>query len=282
MNKLMLYPINAACRFFEFHNEISKKILNRLGRDKYFLEFDWRDDDIYIVSFPKSGTTLMQMLMHQLTSDGNMNFNHIYEVSPFLEHSINTHQSLKDFLSPRIIKTHLQYSIIPKNCPGKFIYVMRHGMDVSVSLYHQHRNVYPGYGGRFNEYFDKIFMAEFGMSWFKHVAGWCKNKNNRNILYLKYEDLLSNLDVCIKQIIAFCKIEVKESELPRIKERCHIDFMRKYEEKFDMTPVIKLTKFIRNGKTKEGEKHLKDYQKEMYAKRFNKYLNGFGIESYKK
>src|SRR5687768_8228060 len=47
--------------------------------------FQPRPDDIFIVTYPKSGTTLMQMILHQLKSDGEMNIPHINRVCPYLE-----------------------------------------------------------------------------------------------------------------------------------------------------------------------------------------------------
>lgn len=41
------------------------------------LTFETLPDDIYISTYPKSGTTLMQMIVYQLTTDGRMDFLHI-------------------------------------------------------------------------------------------------------------------------------------------------------------------------------------------------------------
>ena len=45
--------------------------------EQYKIIFGERKDDIYISTYPKSGTTLMQMILYHLTSDGKMNFKHI-------------------------------------------------------------------------------------------------------------------------------------------------------------------------------------------------------------
>jgi hypothetical protein len=41
------------------------------------LEFVPRLDDIFIVTYPRSGTTWMQMILYQLTTDGALDFPHI-------------------------------------------------------------------------------------------------------------------------------------------------------------------------------------------------------------
>jgi hypothetical protein len=44
-----------------------------------------RPDDLFIVSYPRSGTTLMQMILYQLRTDGSMDLPHIGAVSPWFE-----------------------------------------------------------------------------------------------------------------------------------------------------------------------------------------------------
>jgi hypothetical protein len=42
-------------------------------------------DDTFVVSFPKSGTALVLMLLYQLRTDGSMDLPHISAFAPFLE-----------------------------------------------------------------------------------------------------------------------------------------------------------------------------------------------------
>ena len=70
---------------------------------------------IYISTYPKSETTLMQMILYHLTTDGRMNFKHIYEVSPLIHNASFLGQKPPDLKSPRIIKTHDNYKDFGKN-----------------------------------------------------------------------------------------------------------------------------------------------------------------------
>jgi len=62
------------------------KLAHRLTRLSRELLFVPRPGDIYIVSYPRSGTTWLQMILYQLTSDGSMGFDHITE---FIERALS-------------------------------------------------------------------------------------------------------------------------------------------------------------------------------------------------
>jgi peroxiredoxin len=144
-----------------------------------------RPDDIFIVTYPRSGTTWMQMILYQLTSDGNMEIPHIAEHCPWFERSARSAEDLEKRKPPRIFKSHLSFGDIPKG-PGRYIYVARDGRDVAVSYYNLYRN-YNGYKGTFAEFFEEFMKGKviYG-SWFKHVKGWWKHRNDLNVLWLSY------------------------------------------------------------------------------------------------
>ena len=155
----------------KFLNDVSCEIDFKTG----CMDFVPRSDDIFIVTYPRSGTTIMQMILHQITTDGNIDFEHIYQFSPWFERFLSFDiMSINDFdklPSPRIFKSHLSYEQIPKG-PCKYIYVARNGKDVVHSYYHLYKS-HLGFKGDFSEFFIRFMQGKllFG-SWFKHVAGW--------------------------------------------------------------------------------------------------------------
>jgi len=105
---------------------------NKFKFEQFKIIFGEREDDIYISTYPKSGTTLMQMILYHLTTDGKMDFKHIYEVSPWIHNASFIGQKPPDLTSPRIIKTHDNYKEFGKKTKGRFIYIYRNGMDVAI------------------------------------------------------------------------------------------------------------------------------------------------------
>src|SRR5215208_7027095 len=99
-------------------------------------QFRCLPDDVFISTYPKSGTTLLQMIVHQLRGDGGMDIPHINAVVPWLETEVTTENYgfLAALPSPRVFKTHLHYELLP---PGaKCIYSVRDVREVFVSGLH--------------------------------------------------------------------------------------------------------------------------------------------------
>ena len=212
-----------------------------------YLDFVPRSDDIFVVTYPRSGTTWLEMILYQLTTDGNMDFTHISERCPWFERSPLVETDLESFPSPRIFKSHLSYRWIPKG-PCKYIDVARNGKDVAVSFFHFY-TTHLGFKGTFSEFFDLFIRGKLPASgsWFKHVSGWWSHKEDSNVLFLKYEDLTHDLDSCIQKIIALCELEVESERFTDILEKCSFTFMKEHESKFDH-----LTEFLLENGFKQG------------------------------
>ncbi|HEX5432550.1 MAG TPA: sulfotransferase domain-containing protein [Bryobacteraceae bacterium] len=204
----------------------------RLERAKFKLRYSPRADDIFIATYPKSGTTLVQMALYQLLTDGNMEIPHLNFFVPYLEDLIKSEIDASRIPSPRIAKTHVRYRDIPKGA-GRYLYIIRDGRDVAVSYYYHYlRN---GYSKGFGEFYEQFIngTVRFGR-WFDHVAEWSENRARLKILFLKFEDLLADLKSSLGQIAAFCDISVAEPQWPRILRNCSFEFMREHEAKLDV------------------------------------------------
>jgi hypothetical protein len=251
----------------------------RLLRVKHrFLKIGERDDDIYIAAYMKSGTTWAQMILYQLTTDGNMDFGHIYDVSPWLEVDA---PSMAEFPAPRVIKTHLSYRHIPRHRKGRFIFLSRDGRDVAVSMYH-HQKSYA-YDPPLT--FDEVFAVRFGEAetknsrtegppnWFTYTDEWLNNRYERKILYLHYEDMKADLEGVMRRIIDFCELKVDEKEFPRILERSGFAFMKRHEQKFGEQPQPGdpdhkvYDNFLRKGQVGDWRRYLSEEQERYFEER---------------
>ncbi len=261
--------------FYKFFTNFSRR-LNKAAIELnyllYQMQFGEREDDIYVVTFPKSGTTKMQMILYQMTTDGSMDFRHIDDVAPWLKNDAFERRGVKKLKSPRIIKSHDAYFNFDKETKGRFIYVFRDGKDVAVSKYHQDKN-YLNENLKFGD-FMKDFFKEKKYNYFVFNKLWFENKNNLPILYISYEEMKSNMDGVVEKIIKFCKFSEDKVNRQRVKERSSFDFMKKYQEKFGVVPPEKkvYNEFIRKGKSGGWKEYFTEQHKAEFDKQFQKYL----------
>ena len=110
----------------------------RYAAYRYFAH-EPRPDDVFIATYPKSGTTLMQMMVYQLSTTGSMDIDHIGDHVPWFEVvGAGRPQYLASLPSPRFFKSHHRRDELPAK--GKVIYVVRDVKDVAVSYLPPLRN----------------------------------------------------------------------------------------------------------------------------------------------
>jgi hypothetical protein len=155
---------------------------------------------------------------------------------------------------------------------------------VAVSYYHLYRS-YNGFEGTFPEFFDRYLRGkvEFG-SWFEHVRGWWRHRDDPNVLFLRYEDLLDDLEGGVRKIIAFCGFDIAPERMPTILERCRFAFMKQHESHFD--PVMGASweqgaqgkAFLRKGRTGDWRGQLSPEQAARFDRAFEKLLAPTGMD----
>jgi Sulfotransferase domain len=236
-----------------------------------YLSFTPRPDDIYIVTYPRSGTTWMRMILYQLTTDGTMDIQHIAQSIPFLEMAMIFGRDVERLPSPRIFKTHFSYRWIPK--PGRYIYVTRDEKDVAISYFHFY-NTLPRRSCSFDSFLRRFLSGRvLHGAWFKHVSSWQRNATALDMLHLTYEDLVRNLEESVRQIAKFCRFELSEERLRDILPRCTFEFMKRHETKIDHPNEVLLElgfstgKFIRQGKIGSWREMLTSEQRAVFEAR---------------
>lgn len=227
-----------------------------------------RPDDLFLVTYPKAGTTLLQMMLYQLFTDGSLTeLTHIGEWCPYLEGALDAGRNINAWSSRRIMKTHLSFAQI-RNRPGRFVYVARNAADVAVSFY-AHYCAYRSFDGSFDHFFELFLRGQVAYgSWFAHIEPWWRARTDPNVLFLTYEGLRRDLPGAVRQVAAFCDVALDKAKLDRVIESCSLGYMRAHEEKFDprlehsihRRPRARRGDFIRKGEVGAGRHQLNDEQ----------------------
>lgn len=104
--------------------------------------------DVFIVTFPKAGTTWTQNIVKLLRNKGEKDGVQLQQSIPWIEANSDKNQIQVDLAAlpkPRAFKCHLPYDKLPfgkpHTTPCKYIYVARNPKDVIVSFYFHYARV---------------------------------------------------------------------------------------------------------------------------------------------
>lgn len=244
--------------------------------------FTVRETDVLITTAPKAGTTWMQQILHQLRSGGDAEFASIFEVIPWLEiqrEGKTWSEIIAEFDSidsPRVFKTHCTYSQTPGVDKAKIILSSRDPRDCCVSFYHHLMNLTDEACLKSNTQkpvsFDEYFATWFEIGgWYHNVSSWWPHINNKNVLWLRYEEMKLDLEKAVDSILAFLDWHLDAKSKIRVLEYCSFEWMKMHSEKFTFQdevnkPIFNPGTFIRKGTTgdyknllnKEQEKQILD------------------------
>ena len=160
-------------------------------------------DDVFLVSYPRSGNTWVRFLLGNLIYPSDpVTFSNIESRIP--EIYFNRDRFLRELPRPRILKSHECFQPHYPNV----IYIVRDPRDVAVSCFHHNvkaRNIPDSYPmmSFVPRFLAGDFDRKFG-SWRDNVLSWTTlRQNEARFLLLRYEDLKASPDRSLIKIVAF-------------------------------------------------------------------------------
>ena len=209
----------------------------------------FRDDDIVIGTYAKSGTTWMQQIVGQLLFDAQEGLA-VSEMSHWVDLRVPPKEVKLPMIEAqthrRFMKTHLPVDALVFSDKCKYIYVGRDGRDIVWSLYDHHMNANDAWYDALNntpgrvgpeitrpagskvEYF-KHWLDNDGApfwSFWENVRSWWEIRSLPNVLLVHFADLKADLRGEMLRIAGFIDAPVDDEVLDRALRHCSFDYMK--------------------------------------------------------
>lgn len=209
----------------------------------------FRDDDIIIGTYAKSGTTWMQQIVGQLLFDAQEGIA-VSEMSPWVDLRVPPKEVKLAMIEAqthrRFMKTHLPVDALVFHDKCKYIYVGRDGRDIVWSLYNHHANANEAWYDALNnspgrvgpaigaparseiEYFQHWLENDGAPFWsfWESVRSWWEIRDLPNVLLVHFSDLKADLEGQMSRIADFIDVTVDEETMERALEHCSFDYMK--------------------------------------------------------
>lgn len=217
-------------------------------------DFNFRDDDIVIATYAKSGTTWVQQILAQLMFGANPELA-VADLSPWLDLRVPPKAvklpAVEAQKHRRFLKTHLPVDALVFSPTAKYIYIGRDGRDVVWSLYNHHSNANQLWYDALNETPGRVgppierppnnivtywreWLDRDGFpfwSFWENVSTWWQIRHLPNVLMLHFAELKRNLAGQIRRIAEFLAIDINEELWPKVLEHCSFDWMKRHATK---------------------------------------------------
>ncbi len=217
-------------------------------------DFSFRDDDIIISTYAKSGTTWVQQMVGQMLFGPDPELP-TGQISPWVDLRVPPKafklQEIEALAHRRFLKTHLPVDALVFSPTAKYLYIGRDGRDVVWSLHNHHLNgneAYydvlnnsPGLVGPPMERCDPD-IHRYWQTWLErdgyphwslwdNVRSWWAVRDLPNVKMIHFNDLKRDMRGQMAEIADFLGIDVKPANWDEIALYCSFDWMRAHGEK---------------------------------------------------
>ena len=212
-------------------------------------EIAFRDDDIIIATYAKSGTTWMQQIVSQLLFEADDTLP-VAEMSPWVDLRVPPKEiklpMIEEQTHRRFMKTHLPVDALVFSEKAKYIYVGRDGRDIVWSLYNHHVNANEAWYDALNntpgrvgppigpppettvEYFENWLDNDGAPFWsfWENVRTWWDVRDMPNVLFVHFANLKADMEGQIRRIADFIDVSPDELPMDNVLRHCSFDYMK--------------------------------------------------------
>ena len=212
-------------------------------------DFKFRDDDIIIATYAKSGTTWMQQIIAQLLFKGEEGME-VAKMSPWLDLRVPPKEVKLPLVEAqthrRFVKTHLPIDALVFSEKAKYICIGRDGRDVVWSMYNHHAAANDSWYEALNNTLGRVgppierrpesitkyyhgWLDRDGYLWWpfwENIRSWWKIKALPNVYFVHFTNLKNDMLGEIRRIAEFLEISIDEEKWDSILLHCSFDYMK--------------------------------------------------------
>lgn len=213
-------------------------------------DFNFRDDDIVISTYAKSGTSWTQQMVAQMMFGGDPDLS-VADMSPWLDLRVPPKEvklpEVEAQTHRRFLKTHLPVDALVFSPKARYIYIGRDGRDVVWSMYNHHANANalwydalnntPGRVGPpiehppadIRQYWHDWMDRDGHPFWpfWENIRSWWAIRDLPNVHFIHFTQLKRDMPGEMRRMADFLDIRIDESRWDKIVEYCTFDWMKK-------------------------------------------------------
>lgn len=247
-----------------------------MGVSQDSMDMEFSPDDIFFVSYPKSGNTWLRFLVGNYLTNNQCDFTNADLLIPDIHFNP---QQIEKLSSPRFIKSHMPYTPDYR----RVVYVARDGRDAVVSYYFyvlKNRKRYHQVteNTTFRDFLELLNAGKIDefTAWGDHVNCWLDQA--KDLLVIKYEEMQIDTAKVLAEVLEFSHIPIEQQKLVAAVKASEFQTMQRLEksqfhlarELSDSDPNIP---FVRKGQIGDWQNFFDD---EMLADFISRH--GFALE----
>jgi aryl sulfotransferase len=212
-------------------------------------DFRFREDDVIVATYAKSGTTWTQQIVGQILLGPDPELQ-VAEFSPWLDLRVPPKEvklaQIEAQRHRRFVKTHLPVDALVFSPNARYIFIARDGRDVVWSLYNHHANANAFWYQALNDtpgrvgppiapppadicqYFREWLEGDGHPFWpfWENIRSWWAIRDLPNVKLVHFADLKRDMPGTMREIAAFIGAEVDPRSWPEIETYCSFDWMK--------------------------------------------------------
>ena len=235
----MVHGLGRAARTLEEFG-INMGALAASAPQQHYRPLDPQPGDVYITSWAKSGTTLMQQMFHQIrmvaaTGTGDMDFDDISRMTPWEDTALiaDLDMNLPQRARPRGFKSHREYERLPSD--ARYIVTLRDPKETYVSFYRFFDGWHIERGSLTLEEFFPLWLSggPGGCDYVTHLLSWYARRDAADTLLASYRWAAKNRAAMIARMAAFLGLALTEAQAALVEDMTSREFMHAHKDRFD-------------------------------------------------